>query len=132
MKYTIRLGAEAFVRFPGRVRAGTNTKLLFVSDEYPLDELQVRITDGRNLIRRSVKNGEFDLTQYITKACVIEILVDLLLKGAEAKTWRIEPFVVMENGGKYVLIPEVELLRNEVKRMRKAIRELNTKIQDNM
>lgn len=132
MEYTIRLCAEEFIGFPCFIRAGANTKLLFVSDEYPLDELQVTITNGDMLIRRTIKDGMLDLTQYTTKACVVEIVVDLVLKGCEAKTWRLEPFVVRENGGGYVLIPEIALLRKEVRRMKKIIKELDTKINDTM
>lgn len=132
MEYTIPLGADEFVKMPYGFRAGANTKLKFTSTEYPLDKLQVTITDGDRLIRTEVKDGVLDLTQYIVKACVIEVVVDLILRDCVAKTWRLEPVVARENGGKFVLIPEIELLRKEYRRMRRALKEIDEKINDTM
>lgn len=79
-----------------------------------------------------MKDQEFDLSRYITKASVVEVTVDLILRGVTAKTWVLEPLVVRENGGQYILIPEVALLRAETKRLRKAMRELKSTIKETM
>ena len=132
MEHKLHLGEERFVRFVSKVHAGANTKLVFESDEYPLDELQITITNGKSAKRYTVKDKRFDLTQHITRACVIEIVVELVMRGTVAKTWVLEPFVVRENGGKYVLIPEVALLREETRRLRKAVCELKSIIKETM
>mgnify|MGYP003292062032 CR=1 FL=1 len=132
MEHKITLGSDKYVGVRERIRAGANTKFVFESSEYTLDELQVTITNGDYVRRYTVKDKTFDLTQHTLKAGVIELTVDLVLRGAVAKTWLLEPFVVRENGGEYYLIPEVALLRKEVKRMRRAIRELNSKIKETM
>lgn len=132
MEHKITLGSDKYVGVRERIRAGANTKFVFESSEYALDELQVTITNGDYVRRYTVKDKMFDLTQHTLKAGVIELTVDLVLRGAVAKTWLLEPFVVRENGGEYYLIPEVALLRKEVKRLRKAMRELNTKIKETM
>lgn len=132
MEHNITLGGDKYVGIRERIKAGTNTKFVFESSEYALDELQVTITNGDYIKRHTITDKAFDLTQYITKAGVIEMQVDLILRGAVAKTWLLEPFVVRENGGEYYIIPEVALLRKEVKRLRRAMRELDSKIKDTM
>lgn len=132
MERKITLGSDKYIGIREKIKAGANTKFVFESSEYALDELQVTITNGDYIKRYTVKNKIFDLTQHVIKACVVEVTVDLILRGAVAKTWVIEPIVVRENGGEYYLIPEVELLRKEVRRLRRAMRELNSKIKDTM
>lgn len=132
MERKITLGGDKYIGIREKIKAGTNTKLVFESSEYALNELQVTITNGDYIKRYTVKNKIFDLTQHVIKAGVVEITVDLILRGTVAKTWLIEPIVVRENGGEYYLIPEVELLRKEVRRLRRAMRELNFKIKDTM
>ena len=132
MECKVLLGADKFVGIKDRFMAGDETILAFESSEYALGELHATITDGTIAKRHIVRNKRFDISEYCKKANVLEIKVDLVLKGVVAKTWLLEPFVVRENGGGYVLIPEITLLRREVRRMKKIIKELNTKINDTM
>ena len=132
MECKVSLGANKFVSIPDRFMAGEKTVLAFESSEYALDELHVTITDGTFAKRHIVKGGAFDISEYCKKAGVIEIAVDLVLRGTVAKTWRLEPFVVRENGGGYELIPEIALLRKEIRTMKKIIKELNSKINETM
>jgi hypothetical protein len=132
MECKISLGANKFVSIPERFNAGETTTLVFESSEYDLGVLHATITDGTFSKRHVVRGGRFDITEYCKKARVIEIGIDLILNGTVAKSWLLEPFVVRENGGGYMLIPEIALLRKEVRRMKKIIKELNTKINDTM
>lgn len=132
MEYKVSLGANKFVGIHDRFSAGEQCSLVFESSEYNLDELHVTITDGTFAKRYTVKDGKFDISEYCKKACVVEIRVDLILGGAVAKTWLLEPFVVTEQGGSFELIPEIALLREEIKTMKQIIKELNTKIYETM
>ena len=132
MEYKISLGQDKYVGMRDRLKANAETKFVFESSDYPLDELQVTITNGEFIKRHTITDKTFDLTDYVTKAGVYELVVELVLRGTVAKTWLLEPFVVRENGGEYYIIPEVALLRKEVKRLRKAMRELNSKIKETM
>ena len=132
MECKVLLGADKFVGIKDRFIAGDQTFIAFESSEYALGELHCTITDGSFAKRHTVKDRKFDITEYCKKAGVLEITVDLVLHGTVAKTWMLEPFVVRENGGGYELIPEIALLRKEVRRMKKIIKELNTKINDTM
>lgn len=132
MERRVTLGAHKFVRIDEVILAGEKTVLAFESGEYSLGELQATITDGTFAKRHALQDARFDITEYCKKACVLEVKVDLILKGTVAKTWLLEPFVVRENGGEYVLIPEIALLRKEIRRMKKIIKELNSKINDTM
>ena len=132
MEFKVSLGANEFVGIKERFTAKEKTVLAFESSEYPLDELRVTITDGTFAKRHVVKGAKFDITEYCKKACVLEIGVDLMLRGTVAKTWKLEPFVVREDFGGYELIPEIALLRNEIRTMKKVIRELNSKITETM
>lgn len=132
MEFKISLGNNEFVGIKEKFIAKEKIILAFESSEYPLDELRVTITDGTFAKRHIVHGKKFDITEYCKKACVLEIVVDLMLKGTVAKTWKLEPFVVREDFGGYELIPEIALLRNEIRTMKKVIRELNSKITETM
>lgn len=132
MEHKVSLGANKFVSIHDGFMAGEKTVLAFASSEYALDELHVTITDGTFAKKYIVKDKKFDLTEYCKKACVLEIGVDLVLRGTVAKTWRLEPFVVREDFGGYELIPEIALLRKEIQTMKQVIIELNNKIYDTM
>lgn len=132
MECKVSLGANKFVSIRERFMAGEKTTLAFESSEYPLGELHATITDGTFAKRHIVKDKVLDITEYCKKARVLEIKVDLILNGTAAKTWLLEPLVIRENGGGYELIPEVALLRKEIRTMKKIIRELNSKINETM
>lgn len=132
MECKVTLGANKFVGIKDRFIAGDETYLAFESSEYALDELHATITDGAFAKRHIVKGAKLDISEYCKKAGVIEIRVDLVARGAVLKTWLLEPFVVRENGGGYELIPEIALLRREIRTMKKIIKELNSKIKDTM
>ena len=132
MELKVSLGNNEFVGIKERFNAGREAVLAFESSEYPLDELRVTITDGTFAKRRFVKDAKFDITEYCKKARVLEIGVNLMLNGTVAKTWKLEPFVVREDFGGYELIPEIALLRNEIRTMKQIIRELNSKITETM
>ena len=132
MERKITLGNEQFIGMRDKIIAGTHVDLVFESSEYPIDELRVTVSNGSIAIRHDVKNGKLDITQYCVKASVVEVVVELVLRGSVAKKWVLEPFVVRENGGAYVLIPEVALLRQEVKTLKIIIKEMNSKIKQTM
>jgi hypothetical protein len=132
MECKVLLGADKFVGIKDRFMAGEETILAFESSEYALDELHATITDGVIAKRHTVKNKRFDISEYCKKETVLEIKVDLVMSGKVVKTWLLEPLVVRENGGGYVLIPEIALLRKEIRTMKKIIKELNSKINDTM
>ena len=132
MEHKVTLGTNKFVRIEDVILTGEKTVLAFESSEYPLGELQATITDGTFAKQYALDNAKFDITEHCKKACVLEIKIALILDGAVAKAWHLEPFVVRENGGEYVLIPEIALLRREIRTMKKIIKELNSKINDTM
>ena len=132
MERKITLGNEQFIGMRDKIIAGTHVDLVFESSEYPIDELRVTVSNGSIARRHDVKNGKLDITQYCVKASVVEVVVELVLRGSVAKKFVLEPFVVRENGGAYVLIPEGALLRQEVKTLKKIIKELNSKIKQTM
>lgn len=111
---------------------GEETILSFESSDYELGELHATITDGFVTILHVLNDAKFDITDYCKKAGVLEIKVELIAMGAIAKTWLVEPFVVRENGGEYIMIPEVALMRREIRTLKRIIRELNKKIEDTM
>ena len=132
MERKVTLDANKFVSINEVILAGESTILAFESSEYSLEGLHATISDGTFVKRYALKDAKFDITEYCKKARVLEIKIDLVLKGTLAKTWQLEPLVVRENGGGYVLFPEVALLRKEIRTMKKIIKELNSKITDVM
>lgn len=132
MERKVLLGADRFVGIKDRFIAGDETILAFESIDYDLDELQATVTDGSIAKRHPVRNARFDISEYCKKAGVLEIKIDLMKGGAVVKSWCLEPFVVRENGGGYELIPEIALLRKEIRTMKRIMKELNSKINDTM
>lgn len=132
MECKVTLGANKFVGMQERFTAKEKVILCFESSEYELGELHATITDGTFATRHILNGARFDISDYCKKAGVVEITIDLVLKGAVAKTWLLEPFVVRENGGGYELIPEIALLRKEIQTLKQIIKELNSKIKDTM
>lgn len=132
MEHKISLGDNKFVCVGDRFMAGEKTVLTFESADYELDELYATITNGSVTVRHALKDAKFDITDYCKNADVLEIKIDLIGIGTIAKSWFLEPFVVWENGSEYIMIPEIKLLRAEVRRMRKALMELHNKINDTM
>ena len=131
-EFKVTLGSEKFVRFRERLMAGDPTVLVFESFDYDLGELHATITDGAVKKRYALDGARFDITEYCKKAGVLEIELDLVANGEFIKTWQLEPFVVFENGGGYELIPEIALLRKEIRTLKKIIKELNSKINETM
>ena len=132
MECKVLLGADKFVGIKDRFIAGEKIVFAFESSEYALEELHATITDGTFAKRHIVRNKRFDISEYCKKANVLEVKVDLVREGKILKSWLLEPFFVRENGGSYELIPEIALLRKEIRTMKKIIKELNTKINDTM
>jgi hypothetical protein len=132
MEHKITLGASKFVGMQEQFNAKEQVILVFESSEYELDELRVTITDGASTYLHTLTGARFDITDYCAKEGILEIAVDLVKKGSVVKRWLIEPFVVRENGGTYELIPEIALLRNEIRTMKQIIKELNSKIYETM
>ena len=126
------LGSKKFVGISERFMAGAKTVLVFESEEYPLGEIHATVTDGTIAKRHVIRSAKLDITEYCKGAGIIEIRLDLVDKGAVVKTWLLEPFVVHQNGGGYELIPEIALLRREIRMMKKALKELNSKIDETM
>lgn len=132
MEHKIVLGADKFVSINERFMAGEKTVLAFESKDESLDELFATVTDGTFAKRFPVKGGKLDISDYCKKFGVVEIRLELFMRGAFAKAWQLEPFVVRENGKGYELIPEIALLRKEIKTMKRIIKELNSKIKETM
>ena len=132
MKHKVILGENKFVGMQERFYAKEKTVIVFESGEYDLGLLYATITDGTVSERHVLRGAKLDITEYCKKAGVLEISVDLVVKGTVAKQWLLEPIVVRETGGGFELIPEIALLRNEIRTMKKIIKELNSKIHETM
>lgn len=132
MEHKVTLGENKFVRIPNRFTAGEKNVLAFESSTYTLDGLNVIITDGKVTKRFLLEGTKLDITEYCKQACVVEINVDLIYLGKIAKTWKLEPLVVMEIEDVFEVIPEIVLMRQEIATMKQIIKELNTKINETM
>jgi hypothetical protein len=131
-KIKLTLGANSLVRVSESVRVGEKTIILFDSTEYDISQLSILLNDGISVKHFTVENRQIDITQYCDKARVIEISVELLLKGKGAKKWQIEPIVIKEDGDTFEVIPEIAFMRQEIDTMRQIIKELNSKIEETM
>ena len=125
----------------------TAQRVLRVLDEPVIlpDTLTVRISSGCYHIDTliiSVKNGEktgkfkihkddklIDLKEFLF-AGKIEMTVAMLVAGEPVKRWSIEPIIIKDAGIETEAVPEIEELKAELARTKKALAELTASIQN--
>ena len=125
----------------------TQQRVLRVLDEPVIlpDTLAVRISSGCYHIDTliiSVKNGEktgkfkihkddklIDLKEFLF-AGKIEMTVAMLVAGEPVKRWSIEPIIIKDAGIETEAVPEIEELKAELARTKKALAELTASIQN--
>lgn len=125
----------------------TQQRVLRVLDEPVIlpDTLTVRISSGCYQIDTlliSVKNGEktgkfkvhkddkfIDLKEFLF-AGKIEMTVAMLVAGESVKKWSVEPIIIKDAGIETEAVPEIEELKAELARTKKALAELTASIQN--
>lgn len=123
----------------------TQQRVLRVLDEPVIlpDTLTVRISSGCYQIDTlliSVKNGEktgkfkvhkddklIDLKEFLF-AGKIEMTVAMLVSGEPVKRWSVEPIIIKDAGIEAEAVPEIEELKAELARTKKALAELTASI----
>ena len=123
----------------------TQQRVLRALDEPVIltDTLTVRISSGYYQIDTlliSVKNGEksgkfkvhkddklIDLKEFLF-AGKIEMTVAMLVAGEPVKKWSVEPIIIKDTGINAEAIPEIEELKAELARTKKALAELTASI----
>ena len=123
----------------------TQQRVLRVLDEPVIlpDTLTVRISSGCYQIDTlliSVKNGEktgkfkvhkddklIDLKEFLF-AGKIEMTVAMLVAGEPVKKWSVEPIIIKDTGINAEAVPEIEELKAELARTKKALAELTASI----
>ena len=109
------------------------------------DTLTVRISSGCYQIDTlliSVKNGEktgkfklhkddklIDLKEFLF-AGKIEMTVAMLVAGEPVKKWSVEPIIIKDAGIETEAVPEIEELKAELAKTKKALAELTASIQN--
>ena len=122
-------------------------RVLRVLDEPVMlpDTLTVRISSGYYQIDTlliSVKNGEktgkfkvhkddklIDLKEFLF-AGKIEMTVAMLVSGEPVKKWSVEPIIIKDAGIEAEAVPEIEEVKAELARTKKALAELTASIQN--
>ena len=70
---------------------------------YKLEKLVVEVKKGDEIKKFVVKDQKIDLSEFTKQAGVIEMHVSLMALGKVAKTWEIEPIVVVETEGTFTI-----------------------------
>lgn len=131
----INLEKSEYVKLPNEVReitAKDKLALTFKSNSYDIRKLFVTVTDGAK-VRRELLEGEgLDITDMCKKSCVIDINVDLIVRGRKRKTWTIESLVVREEDEIFKTMPETAYMRETISTMKKVIVQMDNKINELM
>ena len=109
------------------------------------DTLTVRISSGYYQIDTlliSVKNGEkagkfkvhkddklIDLKEFLF-AGKIEMTAEMIVAGEPVKRWSVEPIIIKDTGINAEAVPEIEEVKAELARTKKALAELTASIQN--
>lgn len=128
----IKLEKSRFVKIPEMFFEGDKLELKFKSSLYTLSKLYAVATNGSTTKRGELKDNTLDISDLCRKACVVDINVYLISRSKTVKEWRLEPLVVRGLNDVFKPIPETVHMREELTTMKKALKEMNTKINDTL
>jgi hypothetical protein len=133
MEAKIVLDTRKYARLPETLIAGQNVVIALESSIYDLGLLGVTISNGA--VRDTLVlegDNKIDLSPYLTHACKVEIMVELIIKGHTVKKWVLEPIVVREVDQEFEVIPLIVDFERRLNRMEDIIIEFNKKLNDSL
>lgn len=119
----------------GIVDLPTDVSVTFTSQALQLNTLLVTIVNGtkKNTYKLGSENRTIDLLPFLFEGA-IQIDVDLISNGTRVHHWRVEDIIVRQIDNHTEIIPQIELLKQEMKKeldlLKSAIRELNKKLEE--
>lgn len=113
------LKSPTFIKMPVKLLAREEkVELAFSSDIYTLSCISGAVKCN-NLNKEFVTRGDpVDITALCQCAGVLEISFSLLHDGMKLKSWRVEPYKLVEVENEIELIPAIEDMRQEITALR--------------
>jgi hypothetical protein len=133
MEAKIVLDTRKYARLPETLIAGQNVVIALESSIYDLGLLGVAITNGHRTDTFVLEgDNKLDISPYLDRACKVEIMVELIIKGHTVKKWVLEPIVVREVDQEFEVIPLIVDFERRLERMEDIIIEFNKKLNDSL
>lgn len=98
---------------------------------YQIDTLLISVKNGEKTGKFKLHNDDklIDLKEFLF-AGKIEMTVAMLVAGEPVKRWSVEPIIIKDTGIEAEAVPEIEELKAELARTKKALAELTASIQN--
>ncbi len=114
-----KLKSPTFIKMPVKLIAHEEkVELSFSSDIYTLSCIS-GVVRCNNLVKEFVTRGDLvDITSLCQNAGVLEIYFSLVQDGIKLKSWRVEPYRLIECEEEIKAIPAIEDMRQEITLLR--------------
>ena len=130
MQATLNLTAQRVLRLLNEPVILPDTLTVRISSGcYQIDTLLISVKNGEKAGKFKVHNDDklIDLKEFLF-AGKIEMTVAMLVSGEPAKKWSVEPIIIKDTGINAEAVPEIEELKAELARTKKALAELTASI----
>ena len=130
MNITLTLTPTGYIHHHDIVTAPADVVHIDVESHiYSKDDLIITVTKGADKRQYRYQHEPVDITDLCQTAGVVNMTVQIGYNGESLKVWQVEPLLVKELDGGFVVTPEMESIRNRLSTLEKAIIEIiETKI----
>ena len=133
MEATLNLTAQKVIRALDEPVILPDTLTVRISSGcYHIDTLIISVKNGKKAGKFKVHTDDtlIDLKEFLC-AGKIEMTVAMLVAGEPVKKWSVEPIIIKDAGIEAEAVPEIEEVKAELARTKKALAELTASIQNN-
>lgn len=132
MQATLNLTAQKVLRLLDEPVILPDTLTVNISSGYyQIDTLLISVKNGEKAGKFKVHKDDklIDLKEFLF-AGKIEMTVAMLVAGESVKKWSVEPIIIKDAGIETEAVPEIEELKAELARTKKALAELTASVQN--
>ena len=132
MEATLNLTAQRVIRLLDEPVILPDTLTVRISSGYyHIDALIISVKNGEKTGKFKVHKDDklIDLKEFLF-AGKIEMMVAMLVSGEPVKKWSVEPIIIKDAGIEAEAVPEIEEVKAELARTKKALAELTASVQN--
>ena len=126
MKIKLGLDYSRLAKFPLKELLVPEEEVIleFVSDTYVLGTLAITVRNSEEERKYKTSGTPIDVTELCRKAGFIEAEIDMTVNCKSVKKWRTDKLLLREIEHGFEAVPELEAIKEDVKTLKAAIRDL--------
>lgn len=125
MNITLTLTPTGYIHHHNLVTAPADVVTLDIESHiYSKDDVIITVTKGADKRQYRYKHEPIDITDLCQTAGVVNMTAQIGYNGESLKVWQVEPLLVKEVDGGFVVTPEMESLKERLSTVEKAIVEI--------